>query len=199
MSDSDWLAYQVEAVSAALAAVDVGTAHCDIENNFTADAAASLGIFRLDRAGDRRLWELSVHEAGHAVAGSVLGLNVTRVVIRADGSGRCDSEKHGRTFSERLSCIVMQLSGFIAEQYENAAALNADRLRGKFDIIAARRELDRLGENHPLCPVPFRAASQFAAAIVYNRWPAIFRTAVALRKHHSLTGDQVRELVGESG
>lgn len=194
---TSWLTDQADAIAAALEAVDAAAIETNIERHLNGDNASVTGIFRLERAGDDRLWELAIHESGHAVVAAALGLRVRSVLIRANGTGRCQNEGHQGTFAGRLNCILAQLAGYLAQHYDDDNALRAHRLSVQFDVVAARRELDSINADFPELPLSYLATARLAAAIVYAQWPAIFRTAVALRKNHSLTGDEVHNLFSE--
>jgi Peptidase family M41 len=139
---------------------------------------------------------LAYHEAGHAVVGYVLGLDLERVTIVPDDStlGHCryrDWEIHA--VAEDLDAhLLLTLAGAVAEEIAVGApsrgaderrAMRLARMRGDSEAEAcerlawARWQVRRFAEGH---------------------WPVFKALAAALRKQRELEGSQAMRTIARA-
>ena len=132
--------------------------------------------------------EVAYHEAGHAVVGHSLGLDLVAVDVLGDSEGghrRPDwyrpevsqDERHER-FVEAV--VITFLAGAIAEA--RRASFRNPNASG-FDLDAVAREW-----LHLLDSPDEEALMQRAEALVDENWPAIERLAKALMRARRLPG-----------
>jgi Peptidase family M41 len=136
---------------------------------------------------------LAYHEAGHAVVGYVLGLEIEQVTINPSETslGQCryrgwDDEEAGADLDTQLLFI---LAGAVAEEIAmGAASRSADerkalglaRLRDDSEEEAARRAA---------------GVRWLTARFLERHWPVVKALAMALRKHRDLDGPQATGII----
>ena len=144
------------------------------------------------------LWELAIHEAGHAAAGLALGLPLHSVSVLADELG----QSGGRVFwdvrprADLWRHLVAILAGAEAQAAAGQAApysLAADDLGRALGLLVR----DALAEGAPAGPLggyvagalgPLEAARQEAAELVRVFWPEISAGALALATAGTMSG-----------
>jgi len=136
-------------------------------------------------ATQAELARTAIHEAGHAVIAHVGGLRVGNVRVRGDGSGCCHFEGE-----DEMALISADLAGVFAELADGATIERQDALFHSSDILQARVRMDQLPHNWR------RPLTVAAACAVESNWPAIVRTATALRALGDLGKAEVAALCG---
>ena len=142
---------------------------------------------------------VEIHEAGHAVAALLLGIEVeaVSVVPDQDTCGRCViaagcfSTTDAAAFA--LGGLMAQcLAGYDSDEEANLAAA---------DWREAREELaqDRQFRSEPRVKVGMRRCSRVAKTLLDQNWQAVLAVANALRLTPTLDGELVEDLVAEFG
>jgi hypothetical protein len=139
---------------------------------------------------------LAYHEAGHAVVGYVLGLEIEQVTINPSESslGQCryrgwDDDDAGADLDTQLLFI---LAGAVAEEIAmGAMSRSADERR------ALGLALMREGSEDEAAR---RAANVrwLTTRFLARHWPVVKALAIALRKHRDLDGPQATGIINRA-
>jgi hypothetical protein len=110
---------------------------------------------------------VAIHEAGHCIVSQALGLGVSRVWIRPDGSGTFRQARSGLPEDE----IAVSLAGGLAEGLTGLQpCLSASDLSGVSRYTLPEPELRELID----------AAAEEAAALLRERWADVLALAARL-------------------
>jgi Peptidase family M41 len=136
---------------------------------------------------------LAYHEAGHAVVGCALGLEIEQVtIVPSEGSlGRCryqgwdDEEAAG----DVQTALIVLLAGTVAEEIAvGAPSRGADEPKA--------REL-ALSQGHSEAEAAdcIARARMLVAAFLEEHWPIVKALAAALRKERQLDGPRATAII----
>lgn len=134
-----------------------------------------------------------VHEAGHAVASTVLGVPVAEVVLNGDGSGVCHVDP--ATAAPRRAQLVVLLAGACAVGLAFPDHRDFAVAGGGSDFAQAERLVAEgwaEGDKRAVMVAGFDAAERLLA----DHWGAVEAVAEALAERGRLTGGEVARLVG---
>ncbi len=142
------------------------------------------------------------HEAGHAVMAQLCGQQITRVEIvgDADHTGSVDSLRFpanpgtrdgAEAIEDRLRCT---LAGVVAETIVSGRE-DWDEKSEDLDI-AVRLAMQLVDDCEAVLPFLEELRRDIEEEL-RNRWVAVELLAVELLHHKSLTGSEVRKLMGE--
>jgi hypothetical protein len=136
---------------------------------------------------------LAYHEAGHAVVGYVLGLEIERLtIVRSETClGRCfyrewDDSEAAHDPERRL---LLFLAGPIAEEIATATLSRALDERRALDLARAGARSDADAAR------VVAGARSSLGRFLASRWPAVQAVAVALRKDRELDGARTMHLI----
>ena len=149
------------------------------------------------RIKDARRRHAAFHEAGHVVARWALGLEVTEVCIREDGSGyTCGTEMSfsGHKWTEKF--VLVSLAGPAAEARARKMRTFVIWLTsGRQDVDEAKDLIQRMG---PLDGWLDEYTEQ-SRQLVNGHWQAIESVANALIEWSELSAEDIDHLLGEAG
>lgn len=155
------------------------------------------------------MWEsVSVHEAGHAVVGVLLGVPVHHVrldyqqvsllgrweVVGYTGIG---PNGHSAELDER-DAVLFVLAGLEAESLWISAANHVSLPRAQAEVEsrkASRGDVDTITACLPDSGLTLDQARDQAQGLVLHHWQSIENVATALREHRYLPGTAVARLV----
>jgi hypothetical protein len=143
-------------------------------------------------ASVEELLTASLHEAAHGVVGHLMGLQVQRACLRANGSGSVEYRP--------LEDNAISLAG---QAVANLAGPAADLLRGviregagSWDLLQAAQNLEALRKVEPV--LNERLIAILSLTTVVSHWDLIARIAAHLRVTGELDGPSIRALCGSA-
>lgn len=154
------------------------------------------------------LWEsVSIHEAGHAVAGIVLGVPVDHVQLSYQrvnlwrwevvGWTAIGPGGHGADLDEDIAVRFM-LAGLEAEALWISAAtgIPLDQVRGEVQSRKANQgDVDQINACLPDSGLTLDQACDWVHDTLHDQWQTVTYVAEALREHRFLSGTDVARLV----
>jgi hypothetical protein len=163
----------VDKLARGIAAVDVDTADAEARQRVSAhearDTAPSIYVAPLSD-----MQRVSRHEAAHADYAVHVGWNISRLILRADGTGACLVEGFGTDHGTELNRIVFQLVGLASDLREASWIANC------YDTIAARLKIDALNDRQIGPHISFTYAAALAVGFVEHRAQSIQNIGLAL-------------------
>jgi hypothetical protein len=167
------LEIHVQQLARGIAAVDIDTANAEACQRVSAHEARDEAppIYTTDHSDMQRV---SRHEAAHADYAVHVGWNISRLILRADGTGACLVEGFGTEYGTELNRIVFQLVGLASDLREASWIANC------YDTIAGRLKIDALNDRQIGPHVGFSHAAALAVSFVEQRQQSIENIGLAL-------------------
>lgn len=151
-------------------------------------------------------WEsVSVHEAGHAVIGCLLGIPISHLTLTYERSGLFQWAVRGRTEvvggsieAEDREIVLFFLAGLEAEALHIAATTGADLDRVRAEVQSRHANQDDVQEITLSLPGSGYTPDQAVAEVndlLHEHWQAVTYLATALGEQGYLPGTAVADLV----
>lgn len=143
-----------------------------------------------------RLRSISFHEAGHALAATVLGVGVTSATIDANGeAGQVIHDK-----ADALSMLRISVAGGVAEccSGRTRAPHRFHSLPDTSLIGAALRTLHGRKVVHSEYSTHYRSSVEWAFALMARQSADLSRIAALLSIHKTISGRAVRHAIHEA-
>lgn len=138
---------------------------------------------------------LAYHEAGHAVIGSALGLQIERMtIVPSEGSlGQCRYHGWDEEAAEDLdTALLVILAGAVAEEIVmGAPSRGADERRAL--ALALSRGISEAEASERIL-----GARRLVARFLEDHWPIVKALAVVLRKERALDGAQANAVIARA-
>jgi hypothetical protein len=138
-------------------------------------------------------YRTALHEAAHAVAAETVGCSVSSVELdppEREWAGVCRHRPADLLEDDALIKIAPAVA--LARLGESESGCRKDRA----NLDSARLRLDDRRERESLPGFAWLRYRSDAARLVDERWPDILRVADALLAAGTLTGDEVRAVLG---
>jgi hypothetical protein len=164
----------VQQLARGIAAVDIDTAYAEACQRVSAhearDEAPSIYTAPL-----REMQRVSRHEAAHADYAVHVGWNISKLILRPDGTGACLVEGFGTEYGTELNRIVFQLVGLASDLREGSGWI-----ANCYDTIAGRLKIDALNDRQIGPHISFEHAAALAVGFVEQRQQPIENIGLAL-------------------
>ena len=184
----------IQLVASWLDAVDTGTAWSRVEQAQARHRARGIAL-REPCASTVEIG--AVHESAHVVVAHVSAIEVNGVMLRCDGSGAADYTAPGTAVEKMIARTCADLGGAIAELILGVHPWRRQALAQSSDVLLARLNADICRELMPAWSLTNRFFATVAYCAVVSNWPAIERTAHALRAAGALSAGRIRALASD--
>lgn len=164
----------------------------DLERNRSKDLRAQAP----PRATEAELMRNAHHESAHAVVAQRMGLRVSRVCCRPDGSGCASYEVEAESFQSVFRAAVASLAGIVHELSSGADRYRQHQLAHSADVLAARLSIHRCQTLAPHVGMTAELAANLGWCAVHSNWASIERVAACLRALGELDGPTIAALCG---
>lgn len=138
--------------------------------------------------------DVSAHEAGHACAAWLLGLDPTRATIEP-GDGFAGKVTYGRAAIDdrerAFDCATVSMAGNAAERL-----LGAPADCGQDDLRQARERLDTICRSEDDVDDMIDRAKRTARKMLRENAAALIKVTLALRTKRTLDADDIEEIMG---
>lgn len=142
------------------------------------------------QASDAEMARCAIHESGHAVVATRVGLVVNRACIHPNATGSVEYEAATESLDAMLNLAITDLAGIFSELRAGVDLRRQAQLAHGSDLLSARLRVDQA--NVPGWTSAVAATMAFCS--VASNWPAIIRVATALRALGELGGTEISAL-----
>jgi hypothetical protein len=142
------------------------------------------------QASDAEMARCAIHESGHAVIATRVGLVVNHACIHPNATGSVEYEAATESLDAMLSLAITDLAGIFSELRVGINSSRQVQLAHGSDLLLARLRVDQADVRGWTAAV----AASMAFCSVASNWPAIIRVAAALRALGELDGEEISAL-----